>query len=284
MQNQSLNKFFNKLYISFPNISNINETQNLINDVGIKNYKQIKYVYTNKDSTKWFAKSDNDNQEIFIFGKINNNTPQPHLLSLTFDKVLAYSDKCSAIINSKQVYIRTQYFINKYPNFKTKLEKQTIDILIDGNENTINVINLGDYEENFEKLLKNLDILLDELENYILLEKNETIQSQKENEFKTSMNNNNIQESKFSTLKQNKNESSCEICGKKLKKREKKICRKCSQKKHAAKILKKLLKYVNPETPFTRKDLKQIYLEEREINDCIWSLQDYNLIKQNNEE
>ena len=276
-KNPNLNKFFNKLYISFPNISNIDETHNLINNSQIDNYNTIKYVYTNKESSKWFAKTENDKQEIFLFGKIKNNIPQTALLTLTFDKVLAYSDKCSGIINAKKIYITIQFFNNNFPDFKTELKELTIDIFIGGHANTIDVINLGNYAENITELLKNLDILLEELENYTPIENNET----KDNEL---IIDNNIPKSEFSSDNKKENERQCEICGRKLKKREKKLCRKCSQKRHAAVILKKLLKHINPETPFTKKDLKQIYLEEREINDCIWSLQDYSLINQDNDE
>ena len=266
--NPNINKFFNRLYLSFQNIITIEKSSILTK----KEHKKINFVYCNKNKTKWFAKTENKDENIFLFGKIKDEIPKPALLVLTFDKVSVYSPICSGIINSEQIYINVQYFIDNYPNFKTELTETTIDIFENGHANSIDVIKLGEYNENIEALLNNLDILLHELENYQPIENPEKTPVTSKNESEL-INNQNIEQ----------NIANCKICGKKLKKHEKILCKKCSKKRHAANILTKLLSHTKPNIPFTKKDLNEIYLE-REINDFIWSLQDFNLIKQRNNE
>ncbi|WP_296846687.1 hypothetical protein [uncultured Methanobrevibacter sp.] len=263
--NPNINKFFNKLYLSFQNIITIDKSLILTEE----EHKKISFVYCNNNKTKWFAKTENNDENLFLFGKVKDDLPKPALLVLTFDKISVYSPNCSGIINSKQIYINVQYFIDNYPNFKTELTETTIDVFVNGHATSIDVIKLGEYSEDIEELINNLDILLDELENYQPIEKPKKAPMSSENESQ-SINNKNTKEH-------------CEICGKQLKRREKILCKKCSKKRHAANILTKLLTHTKPNIPFTKKDLKEVYLE-REINDFIWSLQDFNLIKQRNNE
>ena len=248
--NPNINKFFNKLYVSFPNITSI---------VKSKEFGNMRYVYKTKDSIKWFVKYKTD-QEVFLFGKIKDDVPQPPLLTLTFDKTSAYSKDCSGIINAKNVYINVEYFIDNYPNFKTSLNEATIDVFINSHANSINVIKLGNYIDDIDGLINNINILLDELD-----------------EFRP------IEEPKPVTIKSN-NSRTCEICGKKLKNDKFKICKKCSRKRNAANILVNLLKYVEPQTPFKKNDLKQVYADEIEIKHCMWSLIEFNLVTKNNNE
>ena len=167
-KNTNINKFFNKLYRSFPNIkSNIDNSHDLLNNDEVKDLKKITYVYTTKDSSKWFAKRQKEDQEIFLFGKIKKDIPQPALFILTFDVFSIYSDKNNGIINTKQVYINSKYFIENYPGFKTELNETSIDIFVNSVPNKIDVIKLGEYIENMDNLLNNLDILLNELEKYV---------------------------------------------------------------------------------------------------------------------
>ena len=140
--NPNINKFFNKLYSSFPSIVSINKS---------KEFGNMRYVYKTRDSSKWFVKYKTD-QEVFLFGKIKDDTPQPPLLTLTFDKTSAYSKDCSGIINSKNVYINVEYFINNYPHFRTDLAETTIDVFINSRVNSINVIKLGNYVDNIDFL------------------------------------------------------------------------------------------------------------------------------------
>ena len=267
-KNTNINKFFNKLYRSFPNIkSNIDNSHDLLNNDEVKDLKKITYVYTTKDSSKWFAKRQKEDQEIFLFGKIKKDIPQPALFILTFDVFSIYSDKNNGIINTKQVYINSKYFIENYPGFKTELNETSIDIFVNSVPNKIDVIKLGEYIENMDNLLNNLDILLNELEKYedsITLIKDIS----KVDEHQTPKT----------------NEKNCEICGKKLKRHEKNLCKKCSRKRHASNLLIRLLDHVEPETPFRKDDLNNIFSSDAEINDCIWSLEDFNLIKQKNNE
>ena len=248
--NPNINKFFNKLYASFPSIASINKS---------KEFGNMRYVYKTRDSSKWFAKYKTD-QEVFIFGKIKEDAPQPPLLTLTFDKTSSYSKDCSGIINAKNVYINVEYFIDNYPNFKTSLNESTIDVFFNSHANSINVIKLGNYIDNIDSLIDNLNTLLNELD-----------------EFKP------IEGPKPDIIK-SKDRRTCEICGKKLKNDKFKLCKKCSRKRNAANILVNLLKYVEPQTPFEKNDLKQVYKDEMEIKHCIWSLVEFNLVTTNNNE
>ena len=249
--NPNINKFFNKLYVSFPNIINIDKS---------KEFGNMRYVYTTKDSGKWFVKYKNNNQEVFLFGKIKDESPQPPLLTLTFDESSSFSKNCSGIINEKNVYINIEYFINNYPKFKTRLNESTINVFINSHSNSVNVIKLGNYVDNIDILIDNLNTLLNELY-----------------EFKP------VEETKPNITFEN-SDKICEICGKKLKNNKFKLCKKCSKKRHAANILVNLLKHVNPQTPFEKADLNMIYHEEIEIDDCIWSLEEFNLLTQNKNE
>lgn len=247
--NPNINKLFNKLYVSFPSVISIDKSDEFGN---------MRYIYKTEDSSKWFVKYQNTNQEVFLFGKIKENIPYPPLLTLTFDKVSSYSKNCSGIINAENVYIRVDYFIDNYPNFRTILNETTIDIYINGQTNSINVIKLGDYVNNIGMFIDNINILLNELDEF------EPIEEPK------------------SDIDIKKNTKTCEKCGKELKNNKFKLCKKCSKKRHAADILVNLLKYVEPQTPFDKADLKRIYDKEIEIDDCIWSLEEFNLLNQKN--
>ena len=266
--NPNINKFFNKLYRFFQNIITIDNSLKLSDE----EHKKINFVYCNKDKTTWFVKTENNDKNLFLFGNIEDDLPKPALLTLTFDKISVYSPNCSGIINSKHIFIDVQYFIDNYPDFKTELNEIPIDVFVNGQVNSINVIKLGEYDENIGGLIKNLNILLNELDNFKQTKKPKETSNE-------DMNSSN----EVNNTQPNDNKETCEICGKKLKKREKILCKKCSKKRHAANILTKLLTHTRPNIPFTKKDLKEIYLE-REINDFIWSLQDFNLIKQKNNE
>lgn len=75
----------------------------------------------------------------------------------------------------------------------------------------------------------------------------------------------------------------CEICGKTLKINTKKTtCKKCSKKIHAASILKELSQSVDSGVPFRAEDLKIIGYDKIKIKDCIWTLQETNLIDEKN--
>ena len=75
------------------------------------------------------------------------------------------------------------------------------------------------------------------------------------------------------------NDKFCKLCGRKLnKKSTKEICRRCSRKQYASKILLKLLQSIKPEIPFKKDDLKILGLSKLQITDYIWTLQEFNLI------
>ena len=249
--NPNINKFFNKLYVSFPSITSINKS---------KEFGNMRYVYKTRDSSKWFVKYKTD-QEVFLFGKIKDDDPQPPLLSLTFERTSVYSKECSGIINAKNVYINVEYFIDNYPNFRTSLNESTIDVFINSHANSINVIKLGNYIDDIDGLIDNLNILLDELDEFKPTEEPKPDITIKSNDSRT-----------------------CEICGKKLKNDKFKLCKKCSRKRNTANILVNLLKYVEPQTPFEKNDLKQVYDDEMEIKHCMWSLVEFSLVTKNNNE
>ena len=71
---------------------------------------------------------------------------------------------------------------------------------------------------------------------------------------------------------------SCIICGKKLNENQKNLCRSCSRKQYASKIIRKLSQVVKPGILFKDSDLKSLNLMDLQIKDFIWTLQEYNLI------
>lgn len=81
----------------------------------------------------------------------------------------------------------------------------------------------------------------------------------------------------------NETERACKLCGRKLHKKSKKdICKRCERKQYASKILIKLLRSVKPEIKFKRDDLKILDLSTLQITDYLWTLQEFNLITQEN--
>lgn len=75
----------------------------------------------------------------------------------------------------------------------------------------------------------------------------------------------------------------CSICGRLLNKNsEKNICKRCLRKQYAVSILEKLLPSIEPGIPFRKDDLKLINLKKLQIQDYIWTLQEFNLITKEN--
>ena len=75
----------------------------------------------------------------------------------------------------------------------------------------------------------------------------------------------------------------CEICGRSINiKSKRNICKKCQKKQYACKILQKLLHAVKPGIEFRKEDLEKLNLHKFQIQDYIWTLQDMNLINENN--
>lgn len=251
--NQNIKNFFNKLYISFPNVTKTPNKHDLI-----KKY-DINYIYFSKDKDIWFAKRKNE--EVFLFGKSNESnkilTPNNPLLIISFDKDSSYTDKFNGLIINNEIFIDEEYFIENYPDFKTKLEKRNIEII---NKN-VEVIVLGDYNNSNEFNI-NLKILLDELNQYTLIQ--EKIEIQKDDLEKTE-------------------EKNCEICNKNLKNTEKELCPKCSKKRYASKLLKKLLNFVDPEVEFNKNNLPKTHYNDIQINETIWTLQEVNLLDEHYE-
>jgi len=78
-------------------------------------------------------------------------------------------------------------------------------------------------------------------------------------------------------------DKSCKICGRTLNKKTKKdICKRCLRKQYASKIVLKLLKSIEPEKPFKKEDLKVLGLQNIQITDYLWTLQEFDLINKNN--
>ena len=71
----------------------------------------------------------------------------------------------------------------------------------------------------------------------------------------------------------------CVICGRKLKKNQKNLCRACFRKQYASKIIKKLVFVIEPGLGFKKGDLKSLNLSNAQIDDYIWTLQEFNLIE-----
>ena len=83
--------------------------------------------------------------------------------------------------------------------------------------------------------------------------------------------------------KDKKTPNKCDICGRTLNKNsEKNICKRCLRKQYAVTILEKLLPSIEPGIPFRQDDLKLINLKKLQIQDYIWTLQEFNLITKEN--
>lgn len=75
-------------------------------------------------------------------------------------------------------------------------------------------------------------------------------------------------------------EKTCEICGRTInKKSTKNICKRCLRKQRCANIVQELLSSVEPNVPFKKDDLKKLGLKGMQIQDYIWTLQEFSLIK-----
>ena len=78
------------------------------------------------------------------------------------------------------------------------------------------------------------------------------------------------------------NATNCIICGKKLTKTQKNLCKTCSRKQYASRIIKKLVTVVKPGISFKKEDLKSLNLIDLQIKDYIWTLQEFNLVEIDN--
>lgn len=77
----------------------------------------------------------------------------------------------------------------------------------------------------------------------------------------------------------NKNKKICEICGRTInEKSTNTICKRCLRKQHCANILQTLLQSIEPKVPFKKEDLKRLNFTSIQIQDSIWTLQEFNLI------
>ena len=82
-----------------------------------------------------------------------------------------------------------------------------------------------------------------------------------------------------STVEKVKN---CIVCGKKLKSNQKNLCKACFKKQYASRIIKKLVSVVPPEVQFKKSDLDSLNLDNIQLKDYIWTLQEFNLIDVDN--
>ena len=78
------------------------------------------------------------------------------------------------------------------------------------------------------------------------------------------------------------NVENCIICGKKLNFNQKNLCKSCMKKQYASRIIKKLVSIVKPEIVFKKEDLKLLNLDDIQIQDYIWTLQEFDLIEVDN--
>lgn len=81
----------------------------------------------------------------------------------------------------------------------------------------------------------------------------------------------------------NEFESKCKICGKKLKNMSKDKCTECLRKIYATSILEELNSIgIDSELSFKKSDLEVLKYPEFKILDYIWTLQEFNLLTENN--
>ena len=78
----------------------------------------------------------------------------------------------------------------------------------------------------------------------------------------------------------NENKKTCEMCGRTISsKSTSNLCKRCKRKQHCANILQKLLQSIEPEVPFKKEDLKRLGYKGIQLQDSIWTLQEFSLIK-----
>ena len=83
------------------------------------------------------------------------------------------------------------------------------------------------------------------------------------------------------TISETKNKSgkTCEICGRTLNKKSKDtICKRCRRKQRCANIVQELLPSIDSGIPFKKEDLKKLGLTGMQVQDYIWTLQEFSLI------
>ena len=77
----------------------------------------------------------------------------------------------------------------------------------------------------------------------------------------------------------NKSGKTCEICGRTINKKSKEtICKRCRRKQRCANIVQELLPSIDPGIPFKKDDLKKLGLTGMQVQDYIWTLQEFSLI------
>lgn len=80
-----------------------------------------------------------------------------------------------------------------------------------------------------------------------------------------------------------KEKSLCKLCGRKInRKNTKGICKRCEKKQYAGNIVLKLLKHFSTDETFKKEDLKALDLDEMQITEYIWTLNEFNLITEKN--
>lgn len=93
-------------------------------------------------------------------------------------------------------------------------------------------------------------------------------------------------------ISKEENSHKCKICGVELTKNNANIisstgnladkCKECSRKSHAARALKEINKFVEPETPFEKDDILKQVDNRIVFLDYIWTLQEFNLLEHDN--
>ena len=80
-----------------------------------------------------------------------------------------------------------------------------------------------------------------------------------------------------------KEKSSCKYCGRKINSNNtRRICKRCDKKRFAGNIVLKLLKHFSSEETFKKEDLKVLNLNDMQITEYLWTLNEFNLVTEKN--
>lgn len=254
------------------------EKSKTANDELMKYYNNLVKQNKTIDFGKDITKMDNIKMNVFLdtFGEeknLKNSLKKANLDKSIFDKWINEGKKES---NKYNKFYKEYLKIKETPKIKidatqlsehNELMKQFIDLKNEGKTN--------------EKILNEIDIPQFLFKNWVNQGK---MGNKKYTEFYDAYMDNSqkpkIKEKDTDTVikANNKPDNKCSICGRTLENTTKHICKRCQRKQYAVKILEKLLPSIEPEIPFRQNDLKALKLKNFQIQDYIWTLQEFNLI------
>ncbi|MDR3291457.1 MAG: hypothetical protein LBT10_04825 [Methanobrevibacter sp.] len=290
--------FFYFLLLYFPEIKNKRVDYRIYHDNKCKLLFSTPSIYYSKKSSIWFSRTEVLNRFVYIFGKRNDNediSDSEHFLVLDFDKENVEKSETVAKFakdekNQINILVKSDYLKFRDKDLKKELTSLNKEDIINYYENNESVyLNLGIFYQINDNLIININKVLEEIksifsrkESFINLTKIEETQEQEklEQEKLIKIEEKHEQKKLEQEIEKLENKSKCEVCGIELPENYS-ICKKCSRKTYAIKILKKLLNHIDPEKEFKKEDLKSLDLNMIQIQDYIWTLIEHDLINEN---